>query len=68
MELPKKISRRGKLSMEKKKEKKNEEFCIECGETAEFLYDGEQWVCQICGSHNSQGDLADSIPTISDDE
>jgi anaerobic ribonucleoside-triphosphate reductase len=48
--------------------KKIEDFCIECGETTEFSYDGEQWVCQKCGSHNSQGDFEDSIPTLSDDD
>jgi anaerobic ribonucleoside-triphosphate reductase len=48
--------------------KATEDCCIECGEKTEFSYDGEQWVCMKCGSHNSQGDLIDSIPTLSDDD
>jgi ribosomal protein S27AE len=49
-------------------EKKTEDFCVECGEITEFSYDGEQWLCLKCGSHNSQGDFNDSIPTMIDDE
>lgn len=49
-------------------EKNIQEYCIECGEKTEFLYDGEQWVCKNCGSHNSQGIIDDSIPTINDEE
>ncbi len=47
--------------------KDNEEFCMECGEMAEFTYDGEQWICQKCGSYDSQGDFNESIPIAGDD-
>ncbi|WP_368292599.1 hypothetical protein [Dehalobacter sp. TBBPA1] len=49
-------------------EKKVQEYCIECGEVTEFLYDGEEWLCKNCGSHNSQGVMNDSIPLNNDDE
>ena len=39
------------------------DFCIECGNISEFFYDGEQWVCLTCGSHDSMGDQVDSIPS-----
>ena len=48
--------------------KKNLEFCTACGEMTEFTYDGEQWVCQNCGSFDSQGDFNDSLPPYPDDE
>jgi ribosomal protein L37AE/L43A len=63
-EAAKEKFKKGELFMKKA----TEDFCIECGEKTEFSYDGEQWVCMQCGSHNSQGDLIDSIPTISDDD
>ncbi len=39
-----------------------EQFCVECGKTARFIFEDEQWICEDCGSYNSQGDLEDSIP------
>jgi hypothetical protein len=36
-------------------------YCIECGEITDFHFDGEDWVCQNCGSFNSQGDPNDSV-------
>ncbi|UWG95755.1 hypothetical protein LPY66_12615 [Dehalobacter sp. DCM] len=45
-----------------------QDFCIECGVTSDFFYDGEQWVCKNCGSHNSQGIMIDSIPSNNDEE
>ncbi|HWQ70728.1 MAG TPA: hypothetical protein VN370_00265 [Desulfitobacteriaceae bacterium] len=36
-------------------------YCVECGESAEFLFDGQDWICRNCGSFNSQGDPGDSV-------
>ncbi len=44
------------------------DFCTECGEITDFDYDGEQWVCLNCGSHDSQGQFDDSFPQSYDEE
>jgi len=44
------------------------DFCTECGEITDFDYDGEQWVCLNCGSHDSQGQFDDSLPQSYDEE
>ncbi len=41
-------------------------FCSECGEFAEFIYDEDDWICQNCGGHNTQGDPIDSLPPVDD--
>lgn len=43
------------------------EYCVECGEMAEFIYDGEQWMCTNCGCYNSQGGFSDTDPIGGDD-
>lgn len=48
--------------------KKNIEFCTMCGEMAEFLYDGEQWVCQNCGSFDCQGEFNESLPPFDNED
>lgn len=48
--------------------KKNIEFCTMCGEMAEFLYDGEQWVCQNCGSFDCQGEFSESLPPFDNED
>lgn len=35
-------------------------FCTSCETNAFFRYDGEDWICQNCGSVNSRGD-ADAL-------
>lgn len=43
------------------------EYCVECGEMAEFIYDGEQWMCMNCGCYNSQGGFSETDPIGSGD-
>ena len=42
--------------------KETEQFCVECGELTRFVFEDGQWICENCGSYNSQGDFEDSIP------
>ncbi|HWQ88729.1 MAG TPA: hypothetical protein VN374_02000 [Desulfitobacteriaceae bacterium] len=45
-----------------------EAYCIECGEFTTFIFDDEDWICQNCGSFNSQGDPVDSVVDYSYDD